>query len=72
MYRDFVDSREGFDATTETAMEAQEKGYYDAEYEEWLEDLEADYDDDDGQPTEYEEWQDYMGGDDSDHGQYDE
>lgn len=25
----------------------------------------------DGQPTEYEEWQDYMGGDDWDHGQYD-
>ena len=35
---------------------------------------EADYDDDyedDGQPSEYEEWQDYMGGDDWDHGQYD-
>lgn len=28
--------------------------------------------DDDGQPTEYEEWQDYMGGDDWDHGQYDD
>lgn len=28
-------------------------------------------DSDDGQPTEYEEWQDYMGGDDWDHGQYD-
>lgn len=27
---------------------------------------------DDGQPTEYEEWQDYMDGDDWDHGQYDE
>lgn len=26
--------------------------------------------DDDGQPTEYQEWQDYMGGDDWDHGQY--
>lgn len=26
---------------------------------------------DDGQPTEYDEWQDYMGGDDWDHGQYD-
>jgi hypothetical protein len=31
---------------------------------------EDDYDEDDGQPTEYEEWQDYMGGDDWDHGQY--
>ena len=27
--------------------------------------------DDDGQPTEYEEWQDVYGGDDWDHGQYD-
>jgi hypothetical protein len=25
----------------------------------------------DGQPDEYTEWQDYMGGDDWDHGQYD-
>lgn len=30
------------------------------------------YFEDDGQPTEYEEWQDYMGGDDWDHGQFDE
>ena len=35
------------------------------------------YDDDaweieeDGQPSEYDEWQDYMGGDDWDHGQFD-
>ena len=28
--------------------------------------------DDDGQPSEYDEWQDFYGGDDSDHGQYDE
>lgn len=27
--------------------------------------------DDDGQPDEYTEWQDYYGGDDWDHGQYD-
>lgn len=26
---------------------------------------------DDGQPSEYDEWQDFMGGDDWDHGQYD-
>lgn len=26
---------------------------------------------DDGQPDEYTEWQDYMGGDNWDHGQYD-
>jgi hypothetical protein len=30
-----------------------------------------DEDDYDGQPDEYTEWQDYMGGDDWDHGQYD-
>lgn len=34
----------------------------------WTED---DYPCDDGQPDEYTEWQDYMGGDDWDHGQYD-
>lgn len=27
---------------------------------------------DDGQPTEYDEWQDVYGGDDWDHGQYDD
>ena len=30
------------------------------------------YDEYDGQPDEYTEWQDYYGGDDWDHGQYDE
>lgn len=34
----------------------------DLEYASWY---------DDGQPDEYTEWQDYMGGDDWDHGQYD-
>ena len=29
-------------------------------------------DDDEGQPSEYEEWQDFQGGDDWDQGQYDE
>jgi hypothetical protein len=32
---------------------------------------EYDYEDD-GQPDEYTEWQDYMGGDDWDHGQFDD
>ena len=34
--------------------------------------IEDEYDimEDDGQPSEYDEWQDYMGGDDWDHGQY--
>jgi hypothetical protein len=37
--------------------------------EEW--DDEYDECEDDGQPTEYEEWQDYYDGDDWDQGQYD-
>ena len=36
------------------------------------EDVDDDDPEDDGQPSEYEEWQDYMGGDDWDHGQYDD
>jgi hypothetical protein len=42
---------------------------------EWEEGFHPDnlYEDEyDGQPDEYTEWQDYMGGDDWDHGQYDE
>ena len=35
-------------------------------------DTEYDIEYDDGQPSEYDEWQDYMGGDDWDHGQYDD
>ena len=31
-----------------------------------------DYYEDDGQPTEYDEWQDVYGGDDWDHGQYEQ
>lgn len=34
---------------------------------EWLDEY---ADDNDGQPDEYTEWQDYMGGDDWDHGEY--
>ena len=45
-----------------------------------IEIVDEDYDDiadnelyeDDGQPTEYEEWQDVYGGDDWDHGQYEQ
>ena len=37
-------------------------------YGEWVDEY---ADDHDGQPDEYTEWQDYMGGDDWDHGQYD-
>ena len=52
------------------------------EYDQWLDEREQefldaledwpDYDYDDGQPDEYTEWQDYMGGDDWDHGQFDD
>ncbi len=35
------------------------------------EDLTLDFEDYDGQPSEYDEWQDFYGGDDWDHGQYD-
>ena len=35
-------------------------------------DIEFDDEDGDGQPSEYDEWQDYMGGDDWDQGQYDD
>ena len=43
------------------------------ENDDWMMDpTEVDWDDDDGQPDEYAEWQDLYGGDDWDHGQYDE
>ena len=66
-YREFEDSREVFSAAEQAA--------YEAEYNEYLDELEAEAEweyEDDGQPSEYEEWQDYMGGDDWDHGQYDD
>ncbi len=38
-----------------------------------MNDREEEWDEeDDGQTTEYEEWQDYMGGDDWDFGEYDQ
>jgi|TARA_R110000824_G_scaffold55629_11_gene153089 hypothetical protein len=44
----------------EARRESEERNGYDDEPE------------DDGQPSEYEEWQDYMGGDDWDFGEYDQ
>jgi hypothetical protein len=41
------------------------------EYQEWYDGQEDCYPEDDGQPSEYDEWQDVHGGDDWDHGQYD-
>lgn len=69
-----LDSREGFTAADEAAYHAD----LDAREDDWQEDF-GDFDprddgpefEDDGQPSEYDEWQDYMGGDDWDHGQYD-
>lgn len=47
--------------------------YDDMTAEELDEEMELDSEDDyDGQPDEYTEWQDYMGGDDWDHGQYEQ
>lgn len=61
-----IDSREGFNSDEELAY-TEGWGYdpTDEDYEEM-----CDYFD--GQPDEYTEWQDFMGGDDWDHGQYDE
>lgn len=76
MYREFEDSREGFDA----AAEAEYNAYLDTQEGWWDEDEDFEDDDDDivlydedddHQPDEYTEWQDYYGGDDWDHGQYD-
>jgi hypothetical protein len=61
MHREFRDSVEGFDA-------AEYEYYMNDRYEDERDDL--DYEDD-GQPDEYTEWQDYMGGDDWDFGQCD-
>ncbi len=78
MYREFIDSREGFDAMTRAEYDnyldmMEEKAVLERQEEEDEEyDDTDDYNDDDGQPSEYTEWQDYMGGDDWDHGQYDE
>jgi hypothetical protein len=71
MYREFVDSREGFDAA-EYEYYMNDRFMDDEAWEDEYDDV-SEHDDDshDGQPDEYTEWQDYMGGDDWDHGQYD-
>ena len=72
MYDEMMDSREGWTEAEE--MEYNE--YFDdtdqgMEYYDDATECEYEFDDD-HQPDEYTEWQDYMGGDDWDHGQYDE
>jgi len=75
MYRDFVDSREGFDTQTEAEYNAYLDQLALDDYDDWDADEDGvvldDEDDHDGQPTMYEEYQDLYGGDDWDHGQYD-
>ena len=51
------------------AAQAEDMAYFQAAIDSALE--EESYYEDDGQPSEYDEWQDYMGGDDWDQGQYD-
>ena len=45
-----------------------DRDFEDCDFDDDVDDVECE---DDGQPSEYTEWQDYMGGDDWDHGQYD-
>jgi len=52
----------------ETVEDIFEEEFGEDFYDEDEDDCEPEHD---GQPTEYEEWQDFMGGDDWDHGQYD-
>jgi hypothetical protein len=77
-YQDYLESEELAAEDAERA-EAEAQAEFDMlasmelEDEDWdgLHELE-DFDEYDGQPSEYDEWQDYMGGDDWDHGQYDD
>ena len=64
-YNPMMDAREAFDEQEEAAMQAEG----DAEDAYWAQ-TEEDFEDD-GQPSEYDEWQDFYGGDDWDHGKYD-
>ena len=70
MTRENIDSREGFSYDEQLAYEEEYNEYFDATEPPYGWDcIEGD---DDGQPDEYTEWQDLYGGDDWDHGQYDE
>ena len=60
-FHDYIDEM----AEEHVHVQERERSEDEARDEEWDEE-------DDGQPSEYEEWQDYMGGDDWDHGQYDD
>lgn len=65
-----LDPSEGFSDYDRVAYEAMAEVDFDVDqYGDEGDDYEDEYN---GQPSEYDEWQDYMGGDDWDHGQYDE
>ena len=68
-----VDSREGFDPNQCgcTAEVVCDECYYHSMNELEAANEELAEIEDDGQPSEYEEWQDFYDGDDWDHGQYD-
>ena len=72
-----LQSPDGYDSDEPDSLgDLDTNDFIDDSRDEW-EELESDdghlelYEDD-GQPTEYDEWQDVYGGDDWDHGQYDE
>jgi len=68
-----VDSREGFASDEEIAYEPTTADLEEmCDYFESLDMDELEDEEYDGQPDEYTEWQDLYGGDDWDHGQYDE
>jgi len=58
----FDDTRDNTTAIEATIIEADAREDDDGD----------DIEEDDGQPSEYVEWQDFMGGDDWDHGQFDD
>ena len=61
---------EGYESGEDSLGDLETNGSIEIDIED-SRDWDLDDDDDDGQPTEYEEWQDVNGGDDWDHGQYD-
>lgn len=71
MYDDYTDYDSMVNEQVAELQRDYDEGHWDEDYEgdEVDEDGDEDYD---GQPDEYTEWQDYMGGDDWDNGQYDE
>lgn len=70
------DPQDGFSYEEEKRLfDEEQQRIADAESEEWDDEFDEENDDwyeDDGQPDEYTEWQDLYGGDDWDHGQYDD